>query len=181
MRSGRPRVSASRRPPFWERHFLRIDTFGALSCGLLSIVGLHFLVGDQSVRDALQTVRGTFYGAVATTSAALLGFAIAVLPLLQTLLSLRPMRYVRANPHAHELFSSFFHAILALGLLSGVSLAAIVFDRDTASHVLFPYVVVVLGWLAIWKLTRSIWTLRLVLRIVAAAEARSTTSRSDTT
>lgn len=156
--------------PGYSRHFLIYDSVLSFAVGILLALTVYFTIGESTINSTLHGVRLSLYTAIVTISGSLLGFTIATVALLQTLLAVRATRYLRNNPNVFDLYSSFFQAAFCLALLTAASLMAIFLDKDSEPQVVVPMIVFILITVAVGKLSRAIWVFRLLVRITARSK-----------
>lgn len=158
----------------YRSHFIVADSVGSVGVGISVAIAIECLAGAETVSDVLAGNRAALYAAVASVGGALLGFAIALIPISIALLSLEALSVVRRSPHIVSLFHAFLSAILWLAFLTIGALVALLLDRDTAPHVEASYGVLILVTGAAWTLTSAVHLMWRLLRLTVrgyAAEA----------
>jgi hypothetical protein len=138
----------------YRRHFLGADWGISFGLGVALVLVVRWQLGDDAVRGVLDGNRGTFYSALASVGGSLLGFAMALVPLVQGLLAFEGLRVVRESRHSTALFKAQMHAVLGLALLTVVSFVALLVDRDKPGEpfVWMQYGVFVALLMGTWKL-----------------------------
>ena len=172
-RSGWPQVQLSATRRAYESHFLAIDWLVPALLGLAGVLLLRLTVGDDGVQMMVAGNRAAVYGAAAGVAGSLLGFAIALIPITQGLLSLEGLSATRRSRHAKDLFRAFLHTVFALAIVTVVAFAALLFDRDTDPRIVFQYGLGVLILVASWKLAMAIRVMWMVLELALSATAET--------
>ena len=148
---------------WYERNFLTVDLVAPIALALAVVVVAKLTVGDSGVQESIEGNRATVYGATAGVAGSLLGFTITLIPLLHALLSLDGLKVVRESRHAPDLFAAMMHAVVALGIVCGTALLAMLFDRDRDPRILLQYAMLVLVAVAVWKLVSAVRLMWLAL------------------
>lgn len=129
----------------------------------------------------LMTKDGTaIYGAILSTAGALLGFAIAVITIVQGLVSARSLYTLRASADYGNFWLAFVWSIRSLGLLAILALVAIFVDH-IGSVWLWVFVVVLASTIAaVIGLSRSVRTLEVLLWAVREQQSKVDDKRIET-
>ena len=153
----------------WQRRFLGLEAAAATAPALALIAFFGWFDGAAQIDELLQDQRGVFYRTLATVSGTLLGFSLASASLVLTFVSSDRLALLRRSAHYGSLWKVFFQCIRSLGLLTVLSLAAIVIDRDEESFVWILVPMVGLVTFVSLRLLRVIWILEQIVRLVSMA------------
>ena len=153
----------------WRRNFLGIESAVATTPALALVVYVGWFEGAAQLNELLQDQRGLVYRTLATISGTLLGFSLASASLVLTFVSSDRLALLRRSSHYGSLWKVFFQCIRALGLLTVMSLAAIVIDRDEAPFVWILAPMAGLATFVSLRLLRVIWILEQIVRLVSMA------------
>ena len=150
---------------FQNRHFLILD-WVIPSCVVAAVLaGVWGFAGESVIQDAIAGSRATAYGALAGVAASLLGFSITLIPLMHALLSIERLRALREHERTPDLFQAILHTAVVLGCLCALSLAAVIFERETNPITPLQCAVFFVAIVAAWKVRRAIFLLRLMTRV----------------
>ncbi|MFN3326735.1 MAG: hypothetical protein ACK5AZ_24845 [Bryobacteraceae bacterium] len=152
-------------PAVWRRHFLGFELL------LVAVLTLAFFVwrryfDDGAVADLLDGNRTAVYGALVAVFGALLGYVMAAVAIVMSVADSPRLQFLRDAKVYHTMWAIFIAAIRALALVTGVSLVALVFDRDSrpAEWVFGP--LVFSFSLALLRLARLIWLFEGFIKIM---------------
>ncbi len=149
---------------YWRRHFLVME--GALAFLLPAgfSVWVEWTKSYSVVGDILKDNRGAVYGTLASVFGALLGFVITTLSIVTGFASrLVPMR---ESKYYDQLWRVFTSATWSLGIATVVSVAALLFDRDTHPFRWLVYVVMWTALMGLDRVFRCVWVLEKVVLFV---------------
>lgn len=138
-----------------------------LSIGILVTAAAWFLIQKYEFKPFTTLIDkdGTaIYAAILSTAGALLGFAIAIITIVQGLVSAKEFKMLRASEHYEAFWTAFVWSIRSLGISAVVSLIALFVGHVAA---IWPAACAIVAWLtiaAIIGLGRGVRTLELLLR-----------------
>lgn len=111
---------------WYGREFLDVDFLAAtLTVGGVAWWGAYH-DGFASLTDLLADNRGSLYSAIADLTGSLLGFVIAVVPLVAGVFPDKRLRALRDSGHAPTMWRVFWSSTRVLGFTTLVALAGIV-------------------------------------------------------
>ncbi len=150
---------------FYHRHFLWLELLFALLAACL-FAALVEMAWDRAAFQAfLKGSRQSLYSTVASLASSLLGFVIAVVPIVLGFGQMGRMRIVRMSGHYPEVFRIFFQAMYWLSLAVIGAIAGILFDTDDCPHVVVTYLMAFLLFAVVARVLRCIWILRRITTI----------------
>jgi hypothetical protein len=151
-----------------DNHFTIFSITFAILTGAGLIVWAEKYKGIETIYEILKGNRSAVYGAFASIFGSLLGFVITATSIVLGLSTSERLAIVRNSKHYPALWTSFTHTIKVLGLATVVSILALIFDKDSnpKSYIIYTAVIVVV--LAVLQLSRSVWALEQVIKLIAA-------------
>ena len=152
----------------WEAHFLGIEAAIALLLTGVMAVWIGVVDSAPACIDALlRDSRQDFYGRLATISGTMAGFGLAlgsfVIP--ATVSSVR-FRLILTSPYRDQLWKTYIQTVIWCGLLAVTALICLLADTDKSPSPWFLVPLALCGLLALARLGRSIWLLRLVIQVL---------------
>lgn len=122
--------------------------------------------GLTVMNTLLQGNRGAIYGALASIFGSLLGFIIAAVSIALGFSASDKLTIVRESKFYLQLWGVFLSATRCLAMVTVASLVALIGDRDTAPIRWLTYAVWVLTVLSVARISRCIWVLENIVKIV---------------
>lgn len=157
-------------PAFWERRFLRNEFWLVTVCTAALAIWGYASGGSSHLAGVFDGNRSTLYATGASISAALLGFLMATVAIVQGMVRGPGFAALRDHEQYPTFWAVFRWTIRTLAVSCGFFLLALALDRD--SHPYWPAL-----YLSIWalllsgvRLARSIWILDRVLRIASLVD-----------
>ena len=138
-----------------------------LLVGLLVCTGTSFAIrhfASEPFCDLINSDGTTIYGAILSTSGALLGFIIAAITIVQGLVSSKTFAGLRQGIHYESFWLAFVWSIKSLGLAAIVALTAMFLGHFADLWVYICMAVVVSTVTAIFGLGRAVRTLEVLLK-----------------
>lgn len=156
-----PRVGA-----FWKKHFLFAEFILAVLLTVAFTVWYCAFDGARPAAALLQGNRATFYGTTASILGSLLGFVITATSIVLGFSTSDRLVVVRESAAYPMLWNTFSDTIRTLAFATIVSLACLLFDRDSAptSWLAIPLVFSLL--LSLFRMRRTIWVLEQIIALV---------------
>jgi hypothetical protein len=148
-------------------HPLILPVMCSVLIAALSIRWIWFWNGGIIVDGLLDGNRAAVYGALASVSAALLGFSITTIAIVLGLTGQPRIEAIKNQQAYIRLWHVFVRSIWTLGISTLVALIALVVDRDNnVSHVIL--VVGLTTWsFALVSVSQSIWYLQRLITAIA--------------
>lgn len=164
-------------PKWWRGRFLWVEFLLSVGLTLTAAFCLSVWNHNRVLDEALFGIRTTLYGVLATVWGALFGFVIATITIVLGFSEGARMKIVRDSAHYPDLWKTFMSATRALGFATAASLAGLLTDKDVAAgapnHAVF-YVVIFAAILATLRLSRCVWILQNVVKLVTAPRGEPT-------
>jgi hypothetical protein len=162
-------------PAFWRRAFLPIELGLSIAAGVAIVVWSERFSGQAILANYLDQDRAAIYGTVASISAALLGFLIATVTIIQGLVAggtaaRLSFARLRDSDQYRTLWRVFRWAIRALAITTALAVIGQLVDRDQTPVWLLFYVTLTSVLLASVLVARTIWILEQVLEIAAKGD-----------
>ena len=152
---------------FWGRHFLLLELIVSVLAGALFVWWFVRHGGQNVVDPTLDGNRAAVYGALAGIFGSLLGFVITAASIVLGLSGSERLAIIRESDHYDTLWKVFMSATRALAVATVASLAALVIDRDKRPCRVVLFIEVFFVILAVFRLTRCVWALENVIKLVA--------------
>jgi hypothetical protein len=162
-------------PGFWKRAFLPIELGIAIALGVAIAVWSERYSGRAILAAYLDQDRATIYGTVASIAAALLGFLIATVTIIQGLVAGGDAARVsfarlRESNQYDTLWRVFRWAMRALAVATALALVGQFADRDQAPIWPLFYLTLTSVLIAGTLVARTIWILEKVMSIAAKGD-----------
>ena len=143
----------------------------------LSLGGLIFLSKwcpwlESVVRSVFDEKRAALYGAVASIAGSLLGFAIAAITIVLTVVQMPKLRMVRDSKYYSSLWSTFQSAIWWLFAATICGFLGIALDSEVAPHLWVSATASGVALVAGLRVLNAIWILEQIV-IIATGPART--------
>ena len=155
-----------RLPRFWRRHFLTVELIFALSLATVFAFWYTYMGGAAATNTVLQGNRATFYGTTASILGSLLGFVITATSIVLGFSTSDRISVVRESAEYLKLWKIFSSTIRALAFATIISLACLLFDRDSSSSQWLVVFLIYAVLLALLRIGRTIWALEQIIFLV---------------
>jgi hypothetical protein len=162
-------------PGFWRRAFLPIELGLSLAVGCAIVVWSERFSGQATLTTYLDHDRAAIYGTVASIAAALLGFLIATVTIIQGLVAggtaaRLSFARLRDSNQYQTLWRVFRWTIRALAATTALAVVGQLVDRDHAPVWALFYLTLTSVLVASTLVGRSIWILELATGIAAKGD-----------
>lgn len=151
---------------WWRSHFLDAELFVSLLIGFAFIVWQQWMDGETVICALLKGNRSAIYGTLASIFGSLLGFVITARSVILGFSMTERLAVVRNSKHYPVLWDVFLGTTRALGIGTGLSLIALVLDRDNAPQPLILQLCVVAIIISASRLFRCVWILEKVVMLL---------------
>lgn len=169
----------SRISRFWNTHFLGVELCIAILVSCLFLSWIIFFNGSAIVDSVLNGNKGAIYGTLASVFGSLLGFVITALSIIIGYSTNEKFEFLKKSKHYITLWNVLIDTIKVLSLATVVMLLGLIFDRDTppkfliinanTSFILLSlirFLIVFTTFLALLRLTRCVWILENIVKII---------------
>jgi hypothetical protein len=117
--------------------------------------------------------RGDLYAALLGLHATLLGFILAALAIVLGYVNNPNFALVRRSGKLPALFTIFLASTRTEAIATAAALCALLGDRDKHAHTLLPAILAAITLVALLRLARTLWVMRLVV-LIAIRPAQNT-------
>lgn len=151
----------------YEANFLAWDFCGALCVSAAGLIAINFLSDFKTFSEWFGPVKSQLYGGVFSLAGALLGFVLSAAAMVIAFEELPRFKILKDSGHARSIVVVYFDSMRWLGALTGVSLAALLFDTAASASVAFLYAVGFIALVSALRVYRCIWILKRLAFIAA--------------
>jgi hypothetical protein len=151
---------------WWAQHFLLAEWGLAMVVSFSGIFWTERFSGISVMNALLQGNRGAIYGALASIFGSLLGFIITAVSIALAFSASEKLTVLRDSKYYPQLWGVFLSATRCLATVTVAALVALIGDRDMAPIRWLTYAVWVLTVLSVARITRCIWVLENIVKIV---------------
>lgn len=149
---------------WWRTRFLEAEA-GVAVVVTVGLIGWSELFGGREhLNNLLEGNRAGVYGTLSSVLATFAGFAITAVAIVVALAASPRLSAFRKSAHFKTLHDVFFSTVRVLGFGTLSAFAGLVFDRDSNHGFWVLYIVACLGLLGVFRLSRCVWALELVVR-----------------
>ena len=139
---------------------------------ILFVVWFVWFDGTHHLNALIDDVRTILYRTIATISATLIAFGLAVVALVYAAVSTKSLKVLVGSEQYPKLWITLFQTISGLGWLTIVSIVCLVFERGGPLSVWWIIPLIgLLGFVSV-RMARTIWILKKVVTTSAKGMAR---------
>jgi hypothetical protein len=151
---------------WWERRFLPLELLTAALLTAGFIIWYYRTGGALQIEEVLNSNRSEVYGSLAGVFGALLGFVITAVSIVLGYAENDRLKIVRNSPYYGTLWEVFKSTMKWLAAATIVALLGLIFDRDNSPVPALLFLTVLASLIAALRVSRSIWVLENIIRIV---------------
>lgn len=153
-------------------HHVAADTLAAAALVAASLAYFEAGIGRAGMDCGLKGSRQALYNVVASSAASLLGFVLAVIPIVTAFAQGPRFKRLVDDGSIREVFDVYYRAIKILALAALVALLALVADTDAHSRMWLFYLTFALSCAAVVFVRRCVVVLRIMTNLVWARTPR---------
>lgn len=157
-------------PDWYINHSRRIDPAIGFVVGGLVFASKFSPCLASIIEMVFSGKRPDVYGAMAGIAGSLLGFTIASVSIVLTVVQMPRLQLVRESKNYSQLWSSFHSAIWWLGAATVAGLVGLALDSDTSRRLLVTALVSWIFVTAALRVFNAIWILQKIVLIATSAK-----------
>lgn len=151
---------------YWEAHFLTLECIASVVLAVTFFIWSDLVDGNKTLTTLLDSNRKEIYGALATIFGSLLGFIITAVSIIIGYSSTERLSPLTESKHYADLWKTFISTIKGLAIATILSLAGLIFDKDSQPFWPILYLNFWMTTFVIFRLGRSIWIFESILKIL---------------
>lgn len=161
-------------PQCWRTDFLKYDFIACAIVALAFVGWAEFLGGHARLIKWFAGNRAEFYGAVASISGSLTGFALAAISIVIAFLGSGRLGLIEREPVlVQQLIQVFFSAVKWLSATTLLALMGLLVANPEGMQRALLYLNAIVAAVGVCRTARSIWALELVVRAGATSKERT--------
>lgn len=156
---------------FYGRNFLALELLIALGAAAVFVYLHRYSPYSAKIETVIAGNRGSIYATLASVFGALLGFVITALSIVLGYASDPRLKKLRESKYYPTLWKIFISTTRWLAIVTVVTIAALVFDRDIRPRPGFLYATVAASCISVARVGRVVWVVeKLVWLLVRRTE-----------
>ncbi len=146
---------------------MQLEFILAIILCIVLILWAEYFGGKTLIESCLLNVRKELYTAVAAVFGSLLGYSITAVSIVIGYAANEKFQLIKDSKHYMDLWNIFTSSMKVFALTTLLSLIGLLVDRDNSPNILIFYILFFLVILSLFRISRSIWVLDKIIKIVA--------------
>ncbi len=156
---------------WYFNHANRIDPGIGLAAALIVWFSPHLPAVAEALSGILTGNRSVLYGTIASIAGSLLGFSIAAVTIVLTVVQSPRLHLVRASKHYGKLWNTYHSTIWWLGATTVAGLVSLAVDRDNGPVLGVTAILALCVGTSGLRVLNAIWILEQIIRVATGGEA----------